>query len=73
MMVHDSHFRKIATVSHFRLVLMKNHKSYKLLTTEIGIKIHAEIHMSSGDKMTPFLASEMAWVCHIIIFIHVYI
>ena len=22
--------------------------------------------MSSGDKMAPFLASEMAWVCHVI-------
>ena len=22
--------------------------------------------MSSGDKMAPFLASEMAWVCHMI-------
>ena len=25
--------------------------------------------MSSGDKMAPFLASEMAWVCHLIFFL----
>ena len=29
--------------------------------------------MSSGDKMAPFMASEMAWVCHVIFFIYVYI
>ena len=29
--------------------------------------------MSSGDKMAPFLASEMAWVCHVIFFNYVYI
>ena len=31
----------------------------------IGIELHAVIHMSSGDKMEPFLASEMALVCHV--------
>ena len=25
--------------------------------------------MSSGDKMAPFLALEMAWVCHMIFFL----
>ena len=30
---------------------------------DIGFKIHVKIHMSAGDKMAPFLASEMAWVC----------
>ena len=29
--------------------------------------------MSSGDKMAPFLASEMACVCHVIFFNYVYI
>ena len=29
--------------------------------------------MSSGDKMAPFLASKMAWVCHVIFFIWCYI
>ena len=39
----------------------------------MGIKIHSVIHMSSGDKMAPFLASEMAWGCHMIFFNYVYI
>ena len=29
--------------------------------------------MSPGDKMAPFLASEMAWVCHVDTFLkHMY-
>ena len=33
------------------------------------MKLHAVIHMSSGDKMAPFLASDVEWVCHVATFI----
>ena len=33
------------------------------------MKLHAEIDLSSGDKMTPFLASEVEWVCQVATFI----
>ena len=39
--------------------------SFKLQT----LKMHAVIQMSSDDKMEPFLASEMAWVCHVNLYI----
>ena len=38
---------------------------YKIKAIDIRIKIHAVIHMSSGDKMEPFQAPEMALVCHV--------
>ena len=51
------------------IVDQKNHYVLQFLSYEHWKKIHAAIHMSSGDKMAPFLASEMAWVCQVIIFI----
>ena len=46
---------------------------FKFQAIDIGIKIHEVIHMSSGDKMAPFMASEMAWGYHVSFFIYVYI
>ena len=34
---------------------------------QVGIRIHAVNHMSFGDNMLPFLASEMARVYHVAI------
>ena len=34
---------------------------YKFEAINIGIRIHAVIHMSSGDKIARFLASLMAY------------
>ena len=44
-----------------------------LKTIFCGHPVHAVLHMSSGDKMTPCLALEMAWLCHLATFIRRFI
>ena len=75
--IQDSHEAMFSTLDdawwRSAFATEKHIMFYKFYAINIWIKIHAVIHKSSGDKKAPFMALEMAWVCHVSTFMCCYI